>query len=316
MQPVLQRIEQVMGARRASRGGLIQTLWSGYGELFRVYLDGAELGGQPVDSVIVKHVRPPRAAKRDRGHQRKLRSYQVELAWYRDWSGRCGPDCRVPHFIAGDETLGEWFFVLEDLDSAGFDQRRRSLSRVEIEAVLRWLATFHGTFMGQTPTGLWPVGTYWHLATRPDELAATRDPTLRRAAAAIDARLSGARFQTLVHGDAKVANFCFGTGGVAAVDFQYVGGGCGMKDVAYFLSSVLGDRALDQQVPHLLDHYFVCLREAVGPDVDADALETEWRGLHPWAWADFVRFMAGWAPGHWRRERYALTMTEQVLGEP
>ena len=41
-----------------------------------------------------------------------------------------------------------------------------------------------------------------------------------------------------MHGDAKLANFLFTSdhSQVAGVDFQYVGGGCGMKDVAYLLS--------------------------------------------------------------------------------
>ena len=43
----------------------------------------------------------------------------------------------------------------------------------------------------------------------------------------------------LAHGDAKVANFCFTNDqhAVAAVDFQYVGGGIGTQDVIYFLGS-------------------------------------------------------------------------------
>lgn len=118
--------------------------------------------------------------------------------------------------------------VLEDLDASGYPGRRGDLSPDQVEPCLRWLAAFHATFMGEEPAGLWPVGTYWHLKTRPDELAAVDDPELIRAAPALDHLLNQASHRTVVHGDAKVANFCWSHSGdaVAAVDFQYVGGGC------------------------------------------------------------------------------------------
>lgn len=70
--------------------------------------------------------------------------------------------------------------------------------------------------------------------TRPDELSAMKPSHLKGAAEAIDSKLNQCKFQTIVHGDAKVANFCFtpDSKSIAAVDFQYVGSGCGMKDVA------------------------------------------------------------------------------------
>ncbi|MEO0606545.1 MAG: choline kinase, partial [Myxococcota bacterium] len=112
---------------------------------------------------------------------------------------------------------------------------------------------------------------------------------------------------TLVHGDAKVANFCFGDAGVAAVDFQYVGGGCGLKDVAYFLGSCLDDAALRADAESWLVHYF---RRLDVPDV-----ETAWRRVWPHAWADFERFLAGWAPDHWKRTGFAAEMTADALGD-
>ena len=56
-----------------------------------------------------------------------------------------------------------------------------------------------------------------------------------RCADKIDSRLNRALYQTVIHGDAKVENFCFATGGrdVAALDFQWSGGGVGVKDVYY-----------------------------------------------------------------------------------
>ena len=311
--PTLSWIASVTGARRAALGERIQSLWSGYGAIVRVELEGAQ-----VPAVVVKRVSPgrgrhPRGWSGDRGHERKLRSYAVELAFYRRWGGRCGPRCRVPGLLGSRDDDG-WIFVLEDLDAAGFGGRRGRLSEGELDGCLAWLAAFHAAFLGEEPEGLWPVGTYWHLDTRPDELAATDDARLRAAAGWLDQRLSGARFQTLVHGDAKLANFCFGPAGVAAVDFQYVGGGCGMKDLAYFLSSCLSSDELEEGGARCVDRYFELLRgELAGRDVDLDALEAEWRGLYPVAWADFSRFLAGWAPGHWKLDRFSRRITESVL---
>jgi Ser/Thr protein kinase RdoA (MazF antagonist) len=169
---------------------------------------------------------------------------------------------------------------------------------------VRWLADFQKSYLGESPTGLWPVGSYWHLNTRPQELARMASGPLRDAAAALDRALSAPSRQTFVHGDAKVANFCFGDG-VAAVDFQYVGGGIGLKDLAYFLGSCLDEAQLEAQAAEWLDRYF----EALGDD----EAEAQWRGLWPHAWADFERFLAGWSPGHWRQAGFAARMTQEAL---
>ena len=165
---------------------------------------------------------------------------------------------------------------------------------------------------------MWPVGTYWHLATRPDELDALPDGPLKAAAGEIDRRLTASPFQTLVHGDAKLANFCFSRDGrrAAAVDFQYVGGGCGMKDLAYFVSSCFHEADCEQLAPGILDRYFELLRAALlarGSTVDIDALEADWRALYPVAWTDFTRFLQGWSPGHWKLHAYSERLTAEVV---
>lgn len=294
----------------------VQSLWSGYGEIVRVHLASAS-----VPSVIVKWVEPPQNMKHPRGwtgrasHERKLRSYRVEQCFYSDWI----PDFETSHRTAkchhAEATQHGWRFLLEDLDNSGFARRCMSLNHSQIDDCLRWLASFHAHFLNRKPTGLWKTGTYWHLATRQDELKALKDPQLRAAAPKLDNALNNCRYRTLVHGDAKVANFCFGKNDVAAVDFQYVGGGCGIKDVAYFLSSCLTDGECEAQAPQHLDTYFAFLRSHLGDDVDKDAVVNEWRGLYPAAWADFHRFLAGWAPDHWKIHRYTRQMSERALAE-
>ena len=186
---------------------------------------------------------------------------------------------------------------------------------------MRWLAEFHAAFLGSDPHGLWAAGTYWHLATRPDELAALPEGhALHAAAPDLDARLRACTTPTLVHGDAKVANFCFTEDGqdVAAVDFQYVGGGCGIQDVAYFLGSCLDEDACARHDEQVLRSYFDLLRKALQrrhSSVDAQALEDEWRALYPVAWADFCRFLVGWAPQHPKLHRYSRGMVRQALAQ-
>ncbi len=312
-------IRQATGASDIRLLELIQELWSGYGAILRYGLTGSRRR-----RVVVKHVRLPGRVHHPRGwntdlsHRRKLRSYEVEMAWYARWSARCGAACPVPHCLAletrGDETL----MVLEDLDEAGFPERRETVTETELAACLRWLANFHATFLGCEPEGLWEQGTYWHLETRPDELEALGDLPLKRAAADIDRLLRGSPYQTLVHGDAKLENFCFSPDGkkVAAVDFQYVGGGCGMKDVAYFIGSCLAEEECERLEPWLLDCYFAALRQALAqlqPAVAGKALEDDWRELYPLAWTDFHRFLKGWSPGHWKLNAYSERLARAVV---
>jgi aminoglycoside phosphotransferase (APT) family kinase protein len=311
----LRWVAKVAHASSARTRERIQSLWSGYGEILRVELHGAAM-----ETVIVKSVRPParaRASATDAGHARKCRSYAVETAWYRTFAAQCDFACRVPRLHGSTGAKDAWLFVLEDLDAAGFAERRRDPDPAEIYACLSWLASFHARFLGVAPRGLWKTGTYWHLATRLEELAQIDDVALREAAPLLDQKLGAASFQTLVHGDAKPANFCFARdgGSVAAVDFQYVGGGCGMKDVAYLLSGGSGRAAEATEARHL-DTYFALLRAALADRaVDASALEREWRALYPLARADYHRFLAGWARDHFRRDAYAQDVSGNELGE-
>ncbi|MGE0785413.1 MAG: phosphotransferase [Sandaracinaceae bacterium] len=303
-------VAELTGAREARVGERVASLWSGYGSIVRVRLDGG-----PAPSVVVKRVEPPPAptdGPSARSHARKLRSYEVERAFYERFAGRCTDESRVAHCYGARASGSRLLIAFEDLDASGFPSRRHGLGEREVGACLGWLAAFHGTFLGVVPDGLWEEGTYWHLATRPDELARMRDGPLEAAASALDARLRGARHRTLVHGDAKPANFCFGSEGVAAVDFQYVGGGVGVRDVAYLLSCA-SPAACAAHAERWLDVYFERLAAHAPDGVDAREVEDEWRALLPTAWADFERFLAGWAPSEHARDPFSRAMIERAL---
>jgi len=293
----------------------VQELWSGYGEIIRVTLVPNECG-----TVIVKLVDPPDFEQHPRGwntnasYLRKVRSYDVEQHWYSKWSSHCDINCRIPAFIASHQVKNQRVIVLEDLDAAGFSIRYSRLDFAKARYCIRWLANFHARHLNIPPDGLWPVGTYWHLATRSDEYNAMQPGNVKDKAQAIDALLNNCVYRTVVHGDAKVANFCFSEDSVAAVDFQYVGGGCGMKDVAYFFGSCFTESECELWVPELLNEYFEILTNRVdSTKINTEALEKEWRSLFAPAWTDFYRFLLGWMPDHKKINRYTEALARDTL---
>jgi len=320
----------------------LQELWSGYGEVTRYF------SPMRAATVIVKSVNPPKNITHPRGwhsrvgHQRKLSSYIIEANFYQSYAHLCPQACYVPKIITfskpqENEAEAEQTLVMEDLQQLGFADKETALSLNDIKAVISWLANFHACFIGQPADDLWPVGTYWHLKTRLDEFNNMEDGPLKKAANFIDSKLNNARYQTIVHGDAKVANFCFSDletkniteidnnltntltnkiSLVAAVDFQYVGKGVGVKDLAYFLGSCLTDNDLTRLHNELLDHYFKVLGLACNkyqPDINVSELEDEWRNLYSFANADFHRFLQGWSPEHHKVNGYLKAQSGLAL---
>ena len=297
---------------------IIQSLWSGYGKISRY-----QLVGSPLDTVVVKNISLNQSSAHPRGwntsvsHNRKVKSYEVETYWYEKWSQLTSEHCRIPKFLGSFSEGQDQWIILEDLN-ANFPSRKHQVDFSEIRVCLKWLANFHVTFLAQKPTGLWEVGTYWNLETRPDELEEMNHQELKSKAHLIDELLNQCKYQTIVHGDAKLANFCFSEDGkeVAAVDFQYVGGACGMKDVAYFFSYCLSGSELEIYEKELLDFYFSELQkafEASTSNIDFTKLEGEWRSLYPVACTDFTRFLLGWMPTHQKINAYNLKMVNSVL---
>lgn len=305
------------GLRPSGRETTLCSLWAGYGKVTSVdVVDEATNTKRPI---VVKCVSPPAAPRDDQGHARKLDSYVAEAAFYRDVAPRlAGSDSRCPvaaplavveagHGEDGSYSLA---LALSDLRPSFPIFTRGGLKPPQIKAALTWLAGFHAAHWGLADRSDVPPllkqrqGTFWHLATRPEEYDSIPSDwsDLKAAAHAIDARLRHAAagpHGVLVHGDAKAANFCWSPDGknAAAFDFQYVGAGVGAQDVAYLLSSAGTSRDADEDdaLAFYLDELLKALA-AAGTDPAGYDMDTL-REHYDLAAADFVRFMAGW--GWW-----------------
>mmetsp|Transcript_8931 Transcript_8931/g.18923 ORF Transcript_8931/g.18923 Transcript_8931/m.18923 type:complete len:357 (-) Transcript_8931:220-1290(-) len=271
-------------------------LWGGKGYVYELSVPSHDV------SIIVKRVSPV-TGRLSLGDRRKADSYQVEANFY---------DKLAPHLIdnrglniprplyvergAGDEVI----ICMKKLRG-----REAYIDQDETRAVLRWLATLHAATWGDLADeavdehGLQPVGTYWHLDTRPDEHMSMRrngwQGRLRRAARAIDARLKRDKMQCCVHGDAKDANMLFHEEGgetqVSMYDFQYCGKGPPTKDLAYFLCVAAHDNDQDY-----VDYYHEALIERLAPNIEKPSLKDLNESLQL-AYCDWGRFMCGW--GFW-----------------
>ncbi len=299
---------------------IIQSLWSDYGRISRYQLHKASLNSVVVKFISLNQVNEhPRGWNTEYSHDRKVKSYKVETYWYEKWSQQCINNCKVPELVGSFSEGNNQWIVLEDLN-VNFPLRKQQLNLLEVKVCLKWLANFHATFLFHEPKGLWDVGTYWHLKTRPDEFKNIKNEELKSKASLIDDLLSQCKYQTIVHGDAKLANFCFSENGenVAAVDFQYVGGGCGMKDVAYFLGSCLSNSESELYQDELLEFYFSELKQSLESStffIDFEEFEQEWRKMYPIACTDFTRFLLGWMPSHQKINSYNLNLMNSVLSD-
>ncbi|QLE85609.1 phosphotransferase [Shewanella sp. Scap07] len=318
---ILKSLQQHFATASVNHTAQIQSLWSHYGSIDRYNVNGSP--------VVVKSIEIPQAQQHPRGwhtnvgHQRKIRSYQIEKNWYRNHQTDHGVSYLMPRLIAiidGDHQ-DQFSLVLSDLDASGFCIRPKRANLSQIKLMIQWLAQLHGQHLTKKADNnaikdYWLHGSYWHLSTRPDELDAMANGKLRAYANEISLQLDNCLYQTIIHGDAKLANFCIHNSEtkVAAVDFQYVGNGVGVKDLVYLLGSCLNAQQLSQHHPTLVDYYFAQLQQYSEHLTNHfDDLQQQWRRLIPYAYADFERFLAGWAPEHIKRNEFTDNMTRKAI---
>ncbi|WOO76664.1 uncharacterized protein LOC62_01G000289 [Vanrija pseudolonga] len=244
----------------------LQTLWAGYGSISS--FSAVDKSGSS-HALILKLVAPPRGASQDEGHRRKMLSYGVEQHFYSAVvpTLHLPSEVGIASVIAtsGDGVIAT---VLEDLRPRFpvSGERRGELSAAQVSAALLWLGKFHAASWGygkgqldafvlppllETEDGkkaLWLNGGYTYLATRMSEFA-----TLQRgrgewsvlaeldgagnspaSLAALFLEPRGRAYESLIHGDVKSENLFANARGdrVAFFDFQYVGVGLGVCDLA------------------------------------------------------------------------------------
>lgn len=273
----------------------IARLWAGMGNIYFL-----ECGQNR--SLVVKYVHPRLSGKLSIGDQRKLDSYLVEASFYEDHAQRLIQDHQVPlpkpykvERYLEKPTNPTIIICMAPLQDPGY-----SFDNTH-QGVMKWLAKFHAATWQADPEKLQPVGSYWHLDTRPNEWNDIPrkgwEGRLKLAARAIDERLKRDPLQCWVHGDTKDANILkYDAKTLAFCDFQYVGRGPPTRDLSYYFCSSHVDDSEEQE--ELLSFYFEELTNhltegGIRPLPTRQQLDQSLE----LAFCDFCRFMAGW--GYW-----------------
>ena len=292
------------------------SLWSGCGQI-----QSGLYNSQPVVvklSEIPENINHQVINQSDFAKKRKDKSYLNEISFYsaprfQTAFENVRPRC---YFAKRIGTLN--VLILEDFKSKGF----RNIDDYKLEhiyAVVKWLAQFHA--QGLTLINLEPfqLGGYWHLETRPDEYKKIGSIDLKRHARHLANSLYEVHYQTLIHGDSKLANFAFDNNyNVLGYDFQYVGSGIGLQDVMLFMTSVFDGEACKEHEEFMLDFYFDYLKKALVDKMNIkeyELLEHEWRTLWPIVWSDFNRFLNGWQPEHKKITLFMKNKFKEVLNQ-
>lgn len=131
------------------------------------------------------------------------------------------------------------------------------------------------------------------------------------------------RYQTLIHGDVKSENLFTNTPGdqVAFYDFQYVGLGLGVCDLAKFFtcsvplemlvpSEYVPDvLAMDEGERKLLERYWSNLKKVGGKEYEWGLFVRHWET----ALVDWLRFQASW--GFWGNTEWLEARVRSILGD-
>ncbi|KAI9170843.1 phosphotransferase [Paramyrothecium foliicola] len=200
----------------------LQSLWAGYGHICALTARASskqvaarvrnatgmtEANGGEDFQLVLKLISPPPATTSDEGHLRKMLSYEVEQVFYTEVAPRLGGDSPVAKCLASTlhrpegvppspELDGLIATLITDLrpDFPVSGEKRSILTSPQVDASLRWLASFHrnswelipesrGEFLlppleeskrresGPSKAGdkLWLNGGYTYLATRRKE---------------------------------------------------------------------------------------------------------------------------------------------------
>lgn len=258
----IKRIESLLDIKISNSNNIIESrlcsLWSGYGGVYSIQIIRNNTNTNQRINLICKIVKPPNNMNSE-DHERKVKSYRVEVEFYRSFSSKMLENgINLPNCLFNSiETDDKVILLMYDLRDK-FPISLHSLSINESYCALDWIAKFHAFNWEQSNVwesyDIWPEGCYWRLDTRLQEYNSIgkkwkRIKTIAHPIANLlrdGMNLNNPRqYRTIIHGDYKIANILFESttnnrlsfNNCASYDYQYTGIGYGARDLVMLIVS-------------------------------------------------------------------------------
>lgn len=230
--------------------------------------------------------------------------YEREVLFYRDVAHRCS--ARTPHVFYAEIDGSDFVLLVEDLSGYAFGDQVVGATLDQAQDTMRWMGRMHATFWDATDDpslaflpavhpsyssdGLMQGAAFgWDRMVDafpgvvPEQMAAMKDRFLE-ALPGLFERMAAAP-QTVIHGDVRMDNLCFGvdTGHepLIAVDWQGALIGRAAQDIGYFM---LGNVPTDVRRGHERDLVALWHAELCASGVEGYSADD--------AWADYRLGMA------------------------
>ena len=233
-----------------------------------------------------------------------VRNYELEISWYRDLAAitpvNC-PEC----FHAEIDTNGiDFVLLLDDRAPAGQGDQLLGANDAQMRPAIAEMALLHAAhwnsdilhryewlnystankeLVRQLLPGLYPGFCQRYKGRLSSEILDMGQGLVDNIGAYLDTQTA---VRTVVHGDFRLDNLLFSPNGkVTVVDWQTVGTGSPMADLAYFIGTSIADPAAREASERgLFEHYLAQLALA---GVSASA-EDNWHDYRLYAFSGFI----------------------------
>ncbi len=287
-------LERALGAPGGSLEGFTaKAVGTGQMSLsFRLTLDWRN--GEGPASIIAKC---PAVDAGTRAIAAALRSYDLELGWYRELAPKLNVACAACLYLESDAEQNAFALLLEDLSPSTQGDQLAGATIGQIEAALRQAARLHAPYWGKAALyridWLQPSPSTTAMirqmvpqlyaqfreryATRlAPEIFEMGDAFVARVDAYFDLQPSA---NTIQHRDFRIDNILYSPDGRKAhiVDWQTLGIGAGASDVAYLIGTSIANADERAREEERLVRYYADELRALGVACDGEEIWREYR---------------------------------------